>query len=531
MTSDLFLNRLRLFVVFVQRWSFKPQNVFLYSAITWGTLTVFITPPFQVPDEPNHFFRAYQVAGGTLFPVTQHNQVGGFIPSSMIKTWKIFGDIASHPERKIKPENISKSLEIPLNPENKTFAFFPNTGQYLPFPYIPQFLAIITGKLFNAPPLILLYLGRLLNLFSWIIMVALAIRITPVFKWFFLMLALTPMSVFQASSFSADALIYGTAFFYTAFIFKLAFDENRSPKKYDLGFLIILLVFLILSKYVYFFLFFLCFLIPVKKAGNIRNYLLTALLLFVIAGIAVTIGGYFVKRIYESVDPAVNYFGNGPGIPTINPDLQVQYILTHVGSYIESILLTFWKNKFFISTFIGNLGWLDTPLPVLYILAAFITLILMALGDGNENVIISIKRKSVLLFSLCSVIFVICTLLYVSWTPVGGSVIDGFQGRYLIPVAPVAFALLYNRQLKFPERTKCIGSIIFIVISFLVMNYSLISRYYLGAHGSLFPDVRFIFPRKKFPGKWFFYPFPQRRIIHLPDIRYIRKSNIKHLYV
>jgi len=470
-----------LFIAFMQRLSFKPQNVFLFSAVTWGTLTVFITPPFQVPDEPNHFFRAYQIADGTFFPETSNNRVGGFIPVSLIHTRNMFGDIAFHPGKKIKSETIFRSLEIPLNPKETAFAFFPNTGLYTPVPYIPQSLVIIIGKLFNAPPLVLLYSGRLFNLFCWIILVTFAIKTTPVFKWFFVVLALMPMSVFQASSVSADVLTNGIVFLFITFMFKLAFDDHKSFKKYDLCFLIFLLVILILSKYAYFFLFLLWFLIPVKKAITNKKYILATFLLLFITGLTLSISGYFVKHIHGSIDSAVNYYGNGGGVPVANPYLQIQYIITHVGSYFNIILNAFWFNKFFVSTFIGNLGWLDTPLPVLYVLVAVTILILAALGDSNENITISMKKKSVFLLSLCSVIFVLCTMLYMSWTPIGASIIDGLQGRYFIPIAPLFFLLFYNRKLNLSEKTKCIGSIVFIVISFLVMNYSLISRYYLSA--------------------------------------------------
>jgi hypothetical protein len=39
-----------------------PASVFAWVALLIGALLVALTPPFQVPDEPNHFYRAYQVA-------------------------------------------------------------------------------------------------------------------------------------------------------------------------------------------------------------------------------------------------------------------------------------------------------------------------------------------------------------------------------------------------------------------------------------------------------------------------------------
>jgi Predicted membrane protein (DUF2142) len=41
-----------------------PDRLVLALGLAGGLLLVFVTPPFQVPDEPAHFFRAYQVATG-----------------------------------------------------------------------------------------------------------------------------------------------------------------------------------------------------------------------------------------------------------------------------------------------------------------------------------------------------------------------------------------------------------------------------------------------------------------------------------
>ena len=60
-----------------------PQRFFLLTALTFGLLVIFITPPFQVPDEINHFYRAWQLSEGQFLPVKNDARVGGFIPKSV----------------------------------------------------------------------------------------------------------------------------------------------------------------------------------------------------------------------------------------------------------------------------------------------------------------------------------------------------------------------------------------------------------------------------------------------------------------
>lgn len=386
--------------------------------------------------------------------------------------------IPFHPEQKSSLENIKKALELPLNPELKSFAFFPNTSTYAPVLYLPQALAIFIGKLFSAPPIVLMYAARLFNLFCWTILIFIALSITPVYKWLFMLLALTPMSVFQSASVSMDALTNGVAFLFISMVFRLALDKNRQLKKLDLFLLIILLMFLTLSRYAYGFLYILFFMIPVKKSGSLRNHLSAALLLLITICFTLLAGGMFVKHIYDSVDPAVSFYGKG--MEFIQPYSQIQFVLTHAAFYLKTIVATFWTNKLFIHSFIGKLGWLDTPLPYMYILTASCTLILIGLCENNQKIVLSIRNKAIVLTSICSVIFILCLLLYISWTPVGGAIIEGTQGRYFIPIAPLIFTLFYNRHLKLPENTMTIISLSWLFVSFLVMNFSLISRYYIS---------------------------------------------------
>jgi len=460
----------------------KPQEVFVSFAIVFGILTVLITPPFQGPDEPAHFFRVYQLASGTFFPVTNSNRVGGYIPISLVKTHEIFKGIQFHPEKKIEYKMITESFNIRLQPNKLMFIPFPNTALYMPVPYIPQCLAIIAGKAFELPPLILLYMGRLFNLGCWIILVAFAIRITPINKWLFLILALIPMSLFQGSSLSADGLTNGLAFLYIALVFKMAFDENQYINKFEMFFLIILLMLLSLSKYAYALLGFLYFLIPCRKSESNAKSLLYVSLLFLFVGLTLAFGFYYVKYIYGSVDPGVNFYGTAPGVPqNVNPDIQVRFILTHAFLFLKIVFFSFWTYRgLILGSFIGRLGWLDTPLPGLFIISAYIVLFFVACSGNALRIRMSLKSRMILFICFCAICFCLSTLMYLSWSPAGAEINSGIQGRYLIPAAPVFFALFFNSRWIVPEKAIQVISVLFMAISSLVLTAELISRYYVG---------------------------------------------------
>ncbi len=58
----------------------KSEHVFLILGLLFGLAFVFVTPPFQVPDEYNHFFRAYEISQGKLLSqkVLRSNILIGF---------------------------------------------------------------------------------------------------------------------------------------------------------------------------------------------------------------------------------------------------------------------------------------------------------------------------------------------------------------------------------------------------------------------------------------------------------------------
>ena len=183
----------------------------------------------------------------------------------------MFANVPFHPKNKISFSVLHTAIQIPLKPLDTAFVRLTNSAHYNPVPYLPQVFAITIPRLFQVRPMFLLYAGRLGNLFIWILFIYLAIGFTPVAKWLFTMIALLPMSVFQASSLSPDAMTTSLAFLLITSIFRLAFDDSRKIKSFDLLLIALISVLLALSKNVYFFLTLLVFLIPPRKFSSIKH--------------------------------------------------------------------------------------------------------------------------------------------------------------------------------------------------------------------------------------------------------------------
>ena len=60
-----------------------PDRLVLALGLAGGLLLVFVTPPFHVPDEPAHFFRAYQIATAAAAEPGPGGAIGYRLPASL----------------------------------------------------------------------------------------------------------------------------------------------------------------------------------------------------------------------------------------------------------------------------------------------------------------------------------------------------------------------------------------------------------------------------------------------------------------
>ncbi|HEX8289051.1 MAG TPA: DUF2142 domain-containing protein [Pyrinomonadaceae bacterium] len=452
----------------------KPENFFLLLGTLFGFLFIFVTPPALVGDEPNHFFRAYQITEGNILGEKRGDLSGGFIPKSVLYTNRVLvGNIEMNHDVKFDTKLISELIHLPLNRNEQVFERFPNTVVYNPVPYFPQIIAISVGKIFDASPLLLIYFARIINLLFFLALAYFAIKITPIHKWVFCLLCLTPTNIFQVASASADAFTYGICFFTIAYFLRAAMEnENIAVSKKEILKIFIFSLAAVLCKQAYILLPLLFLLIPLKKFGSIRAYFFTFFALMAVCAGAVAAWASIVKPIYlpYRID-----------IP-IDPEQQLKYILTAPFNFIFLALKDyFYQFGYYFITFSGQLTWFDLYVPTWLTIFVFAILMLVAVLDKDTRFDVPQFGKIIFLFILICTAFIISALLYMTWSPVGGDIIQGIQGRYFIPVAPLFFLLFYNKKVKWKFFKGYVHIILYVsvVISMFVTLYSVIERYYV----------------------------------------------------
>ncbi|WP_414470340.1 DUF2142 domain-containing protein [Methanobacterium sp. ACI-7] len=446
-----------------------PQVIFVLLAFIYGISFLLVIPPLQVPDEYEHYYKAWDVSNGNIIPVKIENKAGIYVPKSLkIATDQVYQKwmFLVKNDRKL---DINFLINLPLKNDEPIFVDISKYSvvTYSPIVYLAPSIAIAAGKSFNLSPIALLYLGRFANLLLWIFIIFMAIRITPVFKWGFVALSLIPMTLFQATSLSADGITIALSFLLIVLFLELSLNDNKKKiNKKDLGVLFLVIIALSLTKIPYFLLIFLFFMIPSIKFGGKKKLVSIFLFLFISSLLTVFLWNMAVKGLYMPLNEGVSIKG------------QLFYILPRPFEFLQIVFnsLTVYLHDFPI-IFVGNWAFGDDPLPMWIYSTGLIVLIITALFDNNE-IKINIKQKSIILAVFLFISGLLFFIEYLTWTDVGKAVVHGMQGRYFIPMIPLAFLLFYN-VLDFKLRKLRIMIVIYAIISLTAVIFAFKNAYFI----------------------------------------------------
>ena len=450
--------------------SLNPQYVFIVLGLIYGLAFLVLIPPFQVPDEYEHYYKSWDLSNGNLIPEKIGNKAGVSVPESVkimtdnvYQKWKYF--ILNNQTMDMK-----YLLNLPLQSKNNVFVDISKYAvvTYSPLPYLASALSMAVGKVFDLSPLILMYLGRFGNLLLWLFIIFLAIRITPVFKWGFLAIALMPMTLFQAASLSADGVAISLSFLTIAIFLKLALDENI--KKINTKHILILIsisLLLGLAKMPYIMLILMFFLIPSRKFDGKKRMFQIFGLMFLLAVLIIALWNFMVNGLYMPLDPGISIKD------------QVFYILQYPIDFIQTLLNTSSKYAGELpGIVIGHWAYANSPIPNWIYSIYFFALVLISAFD-KSSFKMNIKQKYILLGLFSLITGTIFVLEYLTWTYTGAQVIHGIQGRYLIPILPLLFLSLYETGAKTKNRILIeLMIILFIILILSKVVFIFINQYY-----------------------------------------------------
>lgn len=440
---------------FMVRLTIAPEKYYVVLALVFGLSLVFLTPPLQVHDEIDHLNRAYQLAEFNIF------QFDSTVPVSLMQLFNNYAKMNFDTLKKTSIDEILSQRKVELNPQARSRISVPH---YI-FPYFPQALGIFIGKMFNCSPVILLYIGRIFNLLFSIVLIYLAIRNAPFLKWTFFLLGLMPMTLFLCASLSKDAMTISLSFLLTALFLQFAYEQQKTISTKDLVILFTVSFLVATTRSIYTILIGMFLLIPVYRIGSLKKYIIIFMGLMITVFLATQIGALkplFQPKIADSTQLTMNltstpapstleYFQSDlPNIipKGINFKEQKNFILNnhiqYMGIVFNSVFI--FQRTFLLKSFVGFMGWYR-DLPKWHTNFYLLMLIITAFLLSKKDIKIGLTNKLIIASIFIAGVILIETGLYLTWSAVGQSYIEGVQGRYFIPYAPLLFLFLYNTLL------------------------------------------------------------------------------------
>lgn len=454
-------------VLFKDRVSFFSNSLMLpLLVIATATTTYALSfTPGSVPDEISHYKVAYAYAN-LLSP--------GYAPENMraedldfynefniIFTWDKFEHISSAPllckdkQLVVYDGLINQPLWGNENgSEELGLSYILSTSP--PYLKIGSAVGIALGRLFGFSGATVFYLGRLGNIAFCCMLIGLALYLTPIGQEAMTAVALLPMSIHVIGSLSNDGPVLGLCFIGIALLLRLVLQDARIGKT-EVACTCLVLILLGPCKLVYSLISLLALFIPSSRFVNRKQEVLLkgALVLSPYAGIILLRLGKVMSLLLGSsttkgevlLDRRLNETGTFYTVKDLIAHPRHTYHL-----FIDTLRL---NGRFYLYSMVGtSLAQFqpdisnDRIAPLLYAL-----LLLCALpADKSRSDSASgwFDTTCVLLFF--AVFFAIVLAEALIWTFNTEDIIQGVQGRYLLPVLPLLLVPL--------TRLKPIGNLL-----------------------------------------------------------------------
>ncbi len=481
------------YLIFIKK--LKIEYVFLFLSIYIGVIFAFFTPIAGGADEYVHIASSYrnssEILGVEVFDENNNLLVRKSDEFDLDKpsNYDIF-DL----------QNISEGLSLSGSGNEELVPVKARTANVFNLLYLTQTIGITIGRILNLGYVPMMIFARILNLIVYSVLVFFAIKIMPFYKTTFSLIALTPIPLQTAASFSYDTLVISSCFLFIATCFRLIYKEEKINIKYSV-LLVALAGIIAPSKAVYVVVLALVLLIPKSKfKNNKQNILLKASVFLIGAVLWLSFNSALIissaqniasaskteqVAVLEEVNVAVQedttaQENNNPQPESTilaNGDSSVyfsfSYILNNIPSTIKLIANTIGeKTQLYIyEIFGGKLGEvIVTPINISWIYVMAVIFIILISTIQKEGFKLEFKGYHKL-FSLLVILGVVgmVVLACITWTPSNYETIFGIQGRYFIPILPLVFFILVGDKIVIKNRIDDILIFSLVLVNMLIL--------------------------------------------------------------
>lgn len=428
-------------VTWIRKYLLSAKNlpVILFCALASiiGVLFIHNIGPLAGPDMNDmHYRSSLSIATGQIFTKVDKIKNKQMIKGAerWVKSGTVCGtrnDLVSNLiQQPLKSDNMHKCQKLSdlTLSETKVVEAGART-QYPLFGWLPQATGIFIGKSTGMQPADAQNTGRIFNLLTYIVIMSLAIAIIPRAKWLIAVFGLLPASLFLASSLSSDALNIAWATLFIAYVFRLYEQRSKISKKQTALVFILGMGFFVL-KVAYAPL--ILMLLALKKPVIATKRKIILLTSIAVLGAAI----YLVWNSHWSVLSSI-----------VDVQTNKQFIIDHV---IKAAIGVF-ANILYIFYLPYSLA--QTTRENAYIAIAIIAVVIMyfygKVFEKPKNIAGVWQHYGIVIMSIVAATVSLAltyAALMLTWTDtreVGFMEIDGFQGRYVLPLLPLVASIFF----------------------------------------------------------------------------------------
>lgn len=416
------------------------------------------------PDEHDHIERAYLLGKGVIVSARPEGKAsGGNIDTGLSAYLNSFPPT----QKELTKSELAATREIPWSGQ-RVYDPSPGAAYYFPIIYLPQTSALLLGEHLGMTVDFSYRLARAFALLTAALLIYSAFRIYPANPLTLALIAL-PMSLFQLSSASLDGISTALAIFIIAIFLRITKEKGNIPSWYVYALAVSITVLttsrihaapvLLLLAAAYWYT-------KDRKA----LYLLISSTLFFAIWTAIAIKTTVDLRVATTapVSTVVAFYLKQPS----------QFFTVLWESLSDKSLRSFYRKSF-----LGILGWLDTPFEKRsYNVLSLGILAIAALSVSLREFKDEWRQRSLLIFIALAGTLLIFFALLVTWTPHPATNIAGVQGRYfMIPAVFLAYGIAGNNVMFDGWRGKIAAGacLLFFTFSMTETTKVLIEKYYL----------------------------------------------------
>lgn len=406
-------------------------------AFSLGIIYNFMVPVFSVPDESIHFASSYKLTNQWLgeqltddwncvLMRKQDVYRTNVQYSSISQFWKYYATEPDYGDDMNTKAGwgVGKALD----------------GTQISY-YLPA-VAILTARLLQFKSLALLMFGRLPNLLLYCAALYFALKLAPIGKKQIAVVAMFPMSLSLAASYSYDCMTIAGNMLFIALLLRISLQEKKTDWKDIIALLLISLTFIPI-KVVYGTVLLPLLFLPDNRFKN-KMQLFVAKAGIILANVVVIL---FSSRMLRVVGQNISGEKNTYSIwEALRNPFQIFVIMAQ--NFISRV-------NFYLENAVGaQMGWFNIYI-FRYIIYGFIVLMLLSSArPGDHHAPVGRQLRIPLLLSSiggCVAIFLTGTLLFGHHAGQKDSV-AGVQGRYFLPLIlplPIIFRMnCFSKEIK-----------------------------------------------------------------------------------